>query len=311
MTGAADRAFRGGTIAASLVVLALPAFMGVAMLFAARAALARFGLSFVLSSSWNPVEEQFGALPFLFGTLVSSVLALVIAVPLSLGVAIFLAELSPDWLKKPVGYLIELLAAVPSVIYGLWGLAVIVPLMRTHVGPFLVRHFAELPLVGALFKGPSYGIGMLTASTVLALMVVPIVTSLAREALNAVPRSQREAALALGATRWEVTRLAVLPAAWSGLVGAVTLGFGRALGETMAVTMLIGNRPEVASSLLAPGSTLASVIANEFSEATTDFYVSALVALAFVLFVMTVGVHLAARAIATRVLPRIPGGQLQ
>src|SRR6185503_293967 len=228
--------------------------------------------------------EHYGALPFVYGTLVSSLLAMLIAVPLGIGAAVFLAELAPPWLRPPVAFLVELVAAVPSVVYGLWGIFVLAPLMRTWVQPFLGATLGFLPL----FQGPPYGVGMLAAGIILAIMVVPFVTAVAREVLLAVPRTQREAALALGATRWETTRVAVLRYGRSGLIGAMLLGLGRALGETMAVTMVIGNRPEVAISLFAPGYTMASVIANEFAEATSDLYLAALIEIGLLLFVVTV-----------------------
>jgi phosphate transport system permease protein len=251
----------------------------------------KFGWSFVVGTNWDPVVESFGALPFVYGTLVSSLLALVIAVPLGVGAAIFLAELSPVALRGPVAFLIELLAAIPSVVYGLWGIVVLAPTLRVYVQPVLGRTFDFLPL----FQGPPYGVGMLAAGIILAIMVVPFIVTVSREVLLAVPPTQREAALALGATRWETTRMAVLRHGRSGLVGAVLLGLGRALGETMAVTMVIGNRPEIAASLFAPGYTMASVLANEFTEATSDVYVSALVEIGLVLFGVTVVVNALAR----------------
>jgi phosphate transport system permease protein len=233
------------------------------------------------------VAGEFGALPFIYGTLLSSLLALLIAVPLSLGAAIFLAELAPSWIRPPIAFLIEMLAAVPSVVYGLWGIFVLVPWLRDWVQPALGRTLGFLPL----FQGPPYGIGMLAAGIILSIMVMPFITSVSREVLLAVPGSQREAALGLGATRWETTRIAVLRYGRSGLIGAILLGLGRALGETMAVTMVIGNRPEIAASLFAPGYTMASVLANEFTEATSDLYVSALVEIGLLLLLVTVVVN--------------------
>jgi phosphate transport system permease protein len=259
----------------------------VALCWESREAIRAFGLRFLVTSHWDPVAGEFGALPFIYGTLLSSLLALLIAVPLSLGAAIFLAELAPAWIRPPVAFLIEMLAAVPSVVYGLWGIFVLVPWLRDWVQPALAATLGFLPL----FQGPPYGIGMLAAGLILSIMVVPYITSVSREVLLAVPGSQREAALGLGATRWEATRIAVLRYGRSGLIGAILLGLGRALGETMAVTMVIGNRPEIAASLFAPGYTMASVLANEFTEATSDLYVSALVEIGLLLLLITVLVN--------------------
>jgi len=264
-----------------------------------------FGWAFVVGVNWDPVAESFGALPFIYGTLVSSLVALVIAVPLGIGAAIFLAELAPFWSRNPIAFLIELLAAIPSVVYGLWGIFVLAPLLRTWIQPFLGATLGFLPL----FQGPPYGVGMLAAGIVLAIMVVPFIASVGREVLLAVPRTQREAALALGATRWETTRMAVLRYGRSGLVGAVLLGLGRALGETMAVTMVIGNRPEIAASLFAPGYTMASVLANEFTEATSDLYLSALVEIGLILLVLTVMVNALARLLVWSVGGAVAGGR--
>jgi phosphate transport system permease protein len=262
-----------------------------------RLAIGKFGLDFVTSSTWDPVAEQFGAYPLIFGTVISSVVALTIAVPLSLGVAIYLSEFAPKSVRQPVAFLIGLLAAIPSVVYGLWGIFVLVPVLRKTAFPLLRDLLDFLPF----FKGPIYGPSMLAASLILAIMVMPYVMSVSREVLLAVPNSQREAALALGATRWEAVITAVVPYARSGIMGAVILGLGRALGETMAVTMLIGNRHEIAASLFAPGYTMAAAIANEFSEAATDMHFSALAYVAFVLFVLTVIVNAGARLLIWRV----------
>jgi phosphate transport system permease protein len=250
-----------------------------------------FGWKFFWSHDWDPVNDQFGALPFIYGTLVSSFLALVLAVPLAVGVAVFTTEMSPKWLKGPISFLTELLAAIPSVIYGLWAIFVLVPILRTEIQPFLSK---TLGWTG-LFEGPPYGIGMLAAGIILAIMIVPIISSITREVLAVVPQQQREAALALGATRWEMIRIAVLRNARAGIVGGIILGLGRALGETMAVTMVIGNRPEIAKSLFAPGYTMASVLANEFSEATGDLYLSALIEIGLALFIVTIVVNALAR----------------
>ncbi len=266
-------------------------------------AIRTFGWRFLVTSTWDPVAESFGALPFIYGTLVSSALALLIAVPLSLGAAIYLAELAPFWVRPPIAFLIEMLAAVPSVVYGLWAIFVLVPWLRDSVQPPLGRWLGFLPL----FQGPPYGVGMLAAGLILSIMVVPYITSVSREVLLAVPNTQREAALGIGATRWEATRMAVLRYGRSGLVGAILLGLGRALGETMAVTMVIGNRPEVAASLFAPGYTMASVIANEFTEATSDLYVSALVEIGLLLLVVTIVVNALARLLVWSVSDPLGG----
>jgi phosphate transport system permease protein len=250
-----------------------------------------FGWKFFGQSDWNPVEEQFGALPFIYGTVVSSILSLVIAVPLAVGVAVFITEMCPVWLRSPLSFTTELLAAIPSVIYGLWAIFILVPLLRTYVQPFLAK---TLGWTG-LFSGPPYGIGMLAAGVILAIMIIPIISSITREVLTVVPQHQREAVLALGATRWEMIRMGVLRNARAGIVGAIILGLGRALGETMAVTMVIGNRAEIAKSLFAPGYTMASVLANEFSEATGNVYLSALIEIGLALFLVTIVVNALAR----------------
>lgn len=250
-----------------------------------------FGFKFFANSNWDPVNEQFGALPFIYGTLVSSFLALLIAVPLSIGVAVFTTEMCPVFLRGPLSFFVELLAAIPSVVYGLWAIFVLVPILSDYVEPFLAK---TLGWTG-FFDGPPYGISMLAAGIILAIMIIPIISSITREVLMVVPRHQREAALALGATRWEMIRIGVLRNARTGIVGGIILGLGRALGETMAVTMVIGNRPEIAKSLFAPGYTMASVLANEFSEATGDVYLSALIEIGLALFVVTIIVNALAR----------------
>jgi phosphate transport system permease protein len=304
-SGLGDRVYRTLILASVWLVLVLAAGLVAALTWESWAAMRTFGLRFLMTSHWDPVAGEFGALPFIYGTLVSSLLALLIAVPLSLGAAIFLAELAPAWVRPPVAFLIEMLAAVPSVVYGLWGIFVLVPWLRDWVQPALGRTLGFLPL----FQGPPYGIGMLAAGLILSIMVVPYVTSVSREVLLAVPGSQREAALGLGATRWETTRIAVLRYGRSGLIGAILLGLGRALGETMAVTMVIGNRPEIAVSLFAPGYTMASVLANEFTEATSDLYVSALVEIGLLLLVVTVLVNGLARLLVWSVGGPARGGR--
>ena len=292
-----DRIFKALLTVGALSIPVLLGFLVLELWSGARLAIGRFGLDFVTTSVWDPVAEQFGAFPLIFGTLVSSLIALVIAVPLSLGVAIYLTEFAPKAIRQTVAFLIGLLAAIPSVVYGLWGIFVLIPILRKSAFPLLRDLFGVLPL----FQGPIYGPSMLAAGIILAIMVMPYVMSVSREVLLAVPNTQREASLALGATRWEAVVTTVLPYARSGIIGAVILGLGRALGETMAVTMLIGNRHEVAASLFAPGYTMAAAIANEFSEAVGDMHLSALAYVAFLLFVVTVVVNAGARLLIWRV----------
>ncbi|HEV8441488.1 MAG TPA: phosphate ABC transporter permease subunit PstC [Methylomirabilota bacterium] len=292
-----DRVFSWLVRGAVWSVLILTAGLVGSLAWESFPAIRAFGWRFLVTSTWDPVAGTFGALPFIYGTLVSSLVALVIAVPLSVGAAIYLAELAPSWIRPPIAFLIEMLAAVPSVVYGLWGIFVLVPWLRDWVQPALGRWLGFLPL----FQGAPYGVGMLAAGLILSIMVVPYITSVSREVLLAVPNAQREAALGLGATRWEATRMAVLRYGRSGLIGAILLGLGRALGETMAVTMVIGNRPAVAASLFAPGYTMASVIANEFTEATSDLYVSALVEIGLLLLGVTIVVNALARLLVWRV----------
>jgi phosphate transport system permease protein len=261
-----------------------------------------FGFKFFAQSDWNPVEERFGALPFIYGTVVSSILSLIIAVPLAVGVAVFITEMCPVPLRGPLSFTTELLAAIPSVIYGLWAIFILVPLLRADVQPFLAK---TLGWTG-LFSGPPYGIGMLAAGVILAIMIIPIISSITREVLTVVPQHQREAVLALGATRWEMIRVGVLRNARAGIMGAVILGLGRALGETMAVTMVIGNRAEIAKSLFAPGYTMASVLANEFTEATGDVYLSALIEIGLALFLVTIVVNALARLLVWSVTRGVP-----
>jgi phosphate transport system permease protein len=282
-----DRAFKWLTLLMALSVFALIVLIGFELATGSKLALQKFGWHFLVSSDWDPVNEQFGALPFIFGTIVSSAIALLIAVPISIATAVYLTELAPLWLRQPLTMFIELLAAVPSVILGLWGIFVMVPWLRGHLFPWLQSAFGFLPF----FKGPIYGVCMLSAGIILAIMIVPIITSISREILRSVPGLQREAAYALGATRWEVTRIAVLSYAKKGLFGAVILGLGRALGETMAVLMVSGNGMRVSWSLFAPVSTLATGIAGQFTEATEDTYISALFELGLVLLGVTVLVN--------------------
>jgi phosphate transport system permease protein len=292
-----DRVFKLVLTAGALSVPILLAFLVYELWSGSRLAIGKFGLGFITTSVWDPVAEQFGAFPLIFGTLVSSLIALVIAVPLSLGVAIYLTEFAPKAIRQPVAFLISLLAAIPSVVYGLWGIFVLIPILRKSVFPLLRDGLGFLPF----FQGPIYGPSMLAAGIILAIMVMPYVMSVSREVLLAVPNTQREAALALGATRWEAVITTVVPYARSGIMGAIILGLGRALGETMAVTMLIGNRHEIAASLFAPGYTMAAAIANEFTEAVGDIHLSALAYVALVLFVVTVLVNAGARLLIWRV----------
>lgn len=282
-----DRIFRMLITACGLAVLGVLALIVVELISGSKLSWHAFGFKFFAGSDWDPVNESFGALPFIFGTLVSSLLALIIAVPLSVGVAVFTTEMCPKALRAPLSFFVELLAAIPSVIYGLWAMFILVPLLSGYVEPFLGK---TLGWTG-LFVGPQYGIGMLAAGIILAIMIIPIVSSITREVLAVVPQHQREGVLALGATRWEMIRVGVLRNARAGIVGGIILGLGRALGETMAVFMVIGNRPEISKSLFAPGYTMASVLANEFSEATGDTYLSALVEIGLALFLVTIVVN--------------------
>ncbi|HEX5042670.1 MAG TPA: phosphate ABC transporter permease subunit PstC [Candidatus Polarisedimenticolaceae bacterium] len=290
-----DRGFRWTTGAlASLLVLAVVG-VGVVLALDSRKSIAAFGLSFWRTGIWDPVAGEFGALPFIWGTLYSSALALLLSTPIALGIAVFLSELSPQRLRQPLAFLTELLAAIPSIVYGLWGIFVLVPLVRSFQTS-LPEWLRKTPL----FSGPPLGVGMLAAALVLAVMVVPFTATVAREVLRAVPRAQREGAYALGATRWEAIRMTMFYAR-TGILGAITLGLGRALGETMAVTMVIGNSPQVALSLMAPQYTMAAVIANEFTEAADDLYLHALVEIGLVLFVITVLINALSRLLIWRV----------
>jgi phosphate transport system permease protein len=300
-----DRRFLALTRVMALSIVAILILLFTELVVSSHLSLWKFGWSFLFHSEWDPVREQFGALPFIFGTLVSSLIALAIAVPVSVGAALFLSEFSPGWLRQPLTMLIELLASVPSVILGLWGIFVMVPWLRNHLFPGLRAVLGFLPI----FSGPIYGVSMLAGGILIAIMIVPVITSVAQEIFHSVPQSQREAAYALGATRWEAVRIAVLSRTRKGLLGAIILGLGRALGETMAVTMVIGNRPDIAISLFAPGYTLASVIANEFAEATTDLYLGALFEIGLVLLAVTVLINILAQLLVRAIAA--PEGQLQ
>jgi len=284
-----ERLFRAGTGAFGLLLIVIVVAIAVELWRESQLSIARFGWAFWTGETWDPVLGEFGARPFIWGTLYSSILALLIATPISLGIAIFIAELSPDWLRRPLVFLTELLAAIPSIVYGLWGMFVLVPLVRQLqvATPDWLR---EIPL----FSGPPLGVGMLSAALILAIMVIPFTSSVAREVLRSVPQAQREGAYALGATRWEAIRMALFFAR-TGIIGAVMLGFGRALGETMAVTMLIGNNPQESWSLYAPQYTMAAVIANEFTEAADELYLHALVEIGLVLFAITLIINMVSR----------------
>jgi phosphate transport system permease protein len=285
--GLMDRIFQGVITVCALAILAIVFLIVRELWVESRLSRAEFGWKFFTSSDWDPVQGLFGALPFIYGTLVSSFLALLLAVPLGVGVAVFLTEICPRFLRAVISFFIEMLAAIPSVIYGLWGIFVLAPILRADVQPFLAERFGWT----GFFEGPPLGVGMLAAGIILAIMIVPFISSITREVMMAVPPSQREAVMALGATRWETVWMGVLRNARAGVFGAIILALGRALGETMAVTMLIGNRPEIAKSLFAPGHTMASVIANEFTEATEDLYLHALVEIGLALFLVTIIVN--------------------
>lgn len=290
-----DRLFHGVSAAAALLVLALIVGIGIALAYGAAPALHKFGLHFLLSDAWNPVTDDYGALVAVYGTLVSSALAMLVAVPVSFGIALFITELAPLWLKRPVSIAIELLAAVPSIIYGMWGLFVLAPFMADNIQPWVAETFGSVPLVGILFQGPPIGIGVFTAGLILAIMVVPFITAVMRDTFEVVPPVLKESSYALGATTWEVIRSVVLPYTKTGVVGAIMLGLGRALGETMAVTFVIGNAHSINVGLFYPGNSIAATLANEFAEADGEMYTSALIALGLVLFLITLIVLILAR----------------
>jgi phosphate transport system permease protein len=282
-----DIVFRWITRCFAFLVLAILLGIIASLIQGSLPAIQKFGLGFLVSSEWNPVTERFGALVPIVGTLVTSAIALAIGVPVSFGIALFLTELSPRWLKRPLGTAVELLAAIPSIIYGMWGLFVLAPLFADYLQPWLIRSFGTLPLIGALFKGPPQGIGVLTAGFVLAIMVIPFIASVMRDVFEIVPAVLKESAYGIGCTTWEVVWNIVLPYTKVGVIGGIMLGLGRALGETMAVTFLIGNAHQLSASILAPGNSIASALANEFTEAVGDLYTSALIELGLILFVIT------------------------
>ncbi len=300
-----DNAFRHITRAAAVGVLLILGGVILSLFEGALPAFRAFGLNFLVQESWNPVTEKFGAFAPIYGTIMTSFIAMAIAVPLGLLITLFLTELCPLWLRRPIGIAIELLAGIPSIIYGIWGLFVFAPFLQQYVQPALIDTFGYVPVLSSLFAGPPYGIGVLTAGLILAIMVLPFVTSVSRDVFEAVPPVLKEAAYGLGCTTWEVVRYVVLPYTRVGVIGGVMLGLGRALGETMAVTFVIGNAHRVSSSLIAPGTTISATIANEFTEAVGDLYTSSLIALGFLLFVITFIVLAAARYLLARIERRI------
>jgi phosphate transport system permease protein len=299
-----DLLFERTTGAFAFLVLFLAVLLFGVLLLESLPALRKFGAAFLVTGTWDPVLEKFGALPFIYGTMVSSFLAILIAVPMSVGAAIFIDEYAPPWMKTPVSFLAELLAAIPSVIYGLWGIFVLVPVLRDLFMKPVTKYLGWIPL----FKGPVYGPSMLAAGVLLSIMIIPFILSVSREVLATIPQRQKEAVLSLGGTRWEMLRIVIGQHCVPGIFGATILGLGRALGETMAVTMVIGNRPEVLLSLFQPGYSMAAVIANEFTEAVGDVYLSSLVLIGLILFVMTLAVNLAAKWILTKMVARASRG---
>jgi phosphate transport system permease protein len=296
-----DEAFRLITRTAAIAVLVILGGVIISLAYGSLPAFRAFGVNFLFEQKWNPVTEKFGALAPIYGTLVTSLIAMLIAVPIGLLIAMFLTELCPPWLRRPIGIAIELLAGIPSIIYGIWGLFVFAPFLQTTVQPFLIGAFENVPLFSLLFEGPPYGIGVLTAGLILAIMVLPFITSISRDVFEAVPPVLKEAAYGMGCTTWEVFRYVVLPYARVGVIGGIMLGLGRALGETMAVTFVIGNAHKISTSLLAPGTTISATIANEFTEAVGDIYTSSLIALGLILFAITFVVLAAARIMLARI----------
>jgi phosphate transport system permease protein len=299
-----DRLFRALTQLCALLILLSVIGTFVTLLGGAWPALRAFGIRFITSKEWNPVTNEFGSLAPLYGTLVSSVIALLLGVPVSFGIALVITELAPRWLKRPIGIAIELLAAIPSIIYGMWGLFVFAPIFSAHFQPWLTEHIGTWPLIGALFQGPPMGIGMLTAGLILAIMIIPFMTAVMRDVFETVPAALRESAYAVGSTTWEVVWKIVLPYTRVGVIGGIMLGLGRALGETMAVTFVIGNAHDVNISLFMPGNTIASTLANEFTEAVTPMYTAALLGLGLVLFILTLIVLVAARLLLLKMQQR-------
>ena len=299
-----DVVFRHITRAAALAVLIILGGIIVSLVLGSLPALRTFGVSFLYEEVWNPVTEKFGAIAPIYGTIVTSLIAMLIAVPVGLFIALFLTELCPMWLRRPIGIAIELLAGIPSIIYGIWGLFVFAPFLQQHVQPFLIELFGNIPLLSILFAGPPYGIGIFTAGLILAIMVLPFITSISRDVFEAVPPVLKEAAYGLGCTTWEVARYVVLPYTRVGVIGGIMLGLGRALGETMAVTFVIGNAHRISASMLQPGTTISASLANEFTEAVGDLYLSSLVALGLILFVITFIVLAAAKLMLLKLQKR-------
>ena len=300
-----DVFFRNLTRGAAIGVLILLGGVILSLISGSMPALRAFGFNFLIEDRWNPVTERFGALAPIYGTLVTAILAMLIAVPIGLLVAVFLTELCPMWLRRPIGIAIELLAGIPSIIYGIWGLFVFAPFLQQTLQPFLIDLFGPIPLLSDIFAGPPYGIGVLTAALILSIMVLPFITSISREVFESVPPVLKEAAYGIGCSTWEVVRYVVLPFTRVGVIGGVMLGLGRALGETMAVTFVIGNAHHVSTSILAPGTTISATIANEFTEAVGDIYTSSLIALGLILFFITFIVLAAARYMLLRIERRI------
>ena len=296
-----DRLFHGLTAAAAWLVLVLLGATALAMAWGGRLAFKTFGLAFITESDWDVPAAKFGALVPIYGTLVTSAIALIIAVPVSIGIALFLTDIAPRWSRAPIALAIELLAAIPSIIYGMWGLFIFAPFMANHVEPWLIDQFGSKAIIGPLFSGPPIGIGMLTAGIVLGVMVIPFIASVAREVFSAVPPALKESAVALGSTRWEILSRVTLPYTRSAIIGAIFLGLGRALGETMAVTFVLGNAHDLSASLLMPSNSIAAAIANEFTEADTELYRSSLIALGFLLFVVTFIVLTIAKLLLMRI----------
>jgi phosphate transport system permease protein len=303
-TAMADRIFRGTTKLFAILVASVVVAILISLLIGAWPALEKFGVGFIVSSDWNPVTEKFGALVSIFGTLVTSTIAMIIAIPVSFGIALFVTELCPVWLRRPISTAVELLAAIPSIIYGMWGLFVFAPLFSEYAQPWLTDHLGSWPLIGPLFQGPPMGIGMFTAGLILAIMVIPFITAIMRDVFSVVPPVLKESAYGLGATTWEVVRNVVLPYTKVGVVGGIMLGLGRALGETMAVTFVIGNAHRINASLFMPGNTISSTLANEFTEAVGETYTSSLIALGLILFLITFVVLALAKLLLMRLTAR-------
>ncbi|MDG4896752.1 phosphate ABC transporter permease subunit PstC [Mesorhizobium sp. WSM4976] len=296
-----DMVFRAATRASAILVLVLLGGVAISLIAGSWEALSKFGISFLTTGSWNPVTENFGALAPIYGTIVTSAIAIIIAVPIGIGIAVFLTELCPRPLRRPIGIAVELLAGIPSIIYGIWGLFVFAPFLQTTIQPFIIWLFKGIPGLNSLFAGPPYGIGLLTSSLILAIMVLPFITSITKDVFDTVPAVLKESAYGIGCTTWEVTRRVTIPYTRVGIMGGVMLGLGRALGETMAVTFVIGNAHRISASLFAPGTTISATIANEFTEADGAIYTSSLVALGLILFIITFIILALARYMLLRI----------